>query len=149
MAETLDCAYLLKHDLQPMIGKKLPLLMTTDSNLRFDVRTGNKYTTDACLMVEIYTVCEAYHTQIINNVAHTSRPYNIADAFAKMLSNKHLDHLLKHGKIDHRIEQCIISNYVSVAIPCAPTSDDPSYRIMLSVAHVYSMYVYGRLLHAL
>lgn len=47
----------------------MPILMIADSELLFDVITGNRYTTEARLMVDIADVRAAYNQRIISNIA--------------------------------------------------------------------------------
>lgn len=110
IAYVFDCAYILKHDLQRMLGKFIPLLLVTDSKFLFDVITGNRYTSEARLMVDILAVREAYNIRIIYNIAYIRRMFNISDALTKVVPNQFFNHLLCHGKIDHPIELYIISN---------------------------------------
>lgn len=44
LAEGFDHAFIIKHDLQRILGRKVPLLLVTDSKLLFDVITRNRYT---------------------------------------------------------------------------------------------------------
>lgn len=45
ISEAFDIVYVLEHNLQYILGKKLPLLMMTYSKFIFDVITGDKCTT--------------------------------------------------------------------------------------------------------
>ena len=52
-AEEFDCAFLLKHDLEPLYRKKIPIQMRTDSKQMFDVITKASSTSERRLMMNI------------------------------------------------------------------------------------------------
>ena len=60
-----DNAFILRHDLQRMLGRGIPLLMLTDSKAPFDVITGSKYTTEKILIVDLAAIREAYNERTI------------------------------------------------------------------------------------
>ena len=83
-ADAFDHAFILKHDLQRILGREVPLLMLTDSKLLFDAITGNKYTTEKRLMVDIAFIRKAHHDHIISNIALIRSEHNAADAMTKV-----------------------------------------------------------------
>ena len=58
--------------------------MITDSKLLVDVITGNNYTTEKRLMVDIASIREAYNDHIISNIALIRSEHNAADAMTKV-----------------------------------------------------------------
>ena len=52
--------FIIKHDLQRIIGRPLQLLMLTDPEILFDVLTRKKYTTEKRIMADIASTMEAY-----------------------------------------------------------------------------------------
>jgi hypothetical protein len=59
-SDAFDQSFIIKHaDLQRMLGREIPLLMLTDSKFLFDVKTGNKYTTEKRLLTDIASIRES------------------------------------------------------------------------------------------
>lgn len=57
--DTFDNTFVIRHDLQRMLGVNIPILMLTDSIQLFDVMNRSRYTTKRTLMVDISAVREA------------------------------------------------------------------------------------------
>lgn len=110
LAEAFDLSFILKHDLQRMLGREIPLLLFTDSKLLFDVITGNRYTTEARLMVDVASVREAYNQKIISNIALIKKEHNVADALTKIKPNDALLQVLSAHKLIHPIQQYVVDN---------------------------------------
>jgi hypothetical protein len=68
-ADAFDNTYILKHDLQRILGQEVPLLMLTDSQALFYVITGCNYTTEKRFMVEFSMIRESYKDRTIKKVA--------------------------------------------------------------------------------
>lgn len=109
-ADAFDQAYILKHDLQRILGQEIPLFMLTDSKLLFDVITGNRYTTEKRLMVDIAAVREAYNDRIIANIGLIRSEYNAADAMTKITLNVPLTNILRTHRVSHPIEQYVVDS---------------------------------------
>ena len=60
LVDAFENAFIIKHDLQRILGQKIPLLHLIDSKILFDAITGQKYTTEKRLMVDIVSIREAY-----------------------------------------------------------------------------------------
>jgi hypothetical protein len=58
-AQGFDTAFLIRHDLENLLGKTIPLIMLTDSKALFDILTRNKSSTERRLMVDVAAVREA------------------------------------------------------------------------------------------
>jgi hypothetical protein len=107
-ADAFDNEFILKHDLQRMLGREIPLLMLTDSKFLFDVITSNRYTTEKRLMTDIAVILEAYNERIISNIGLICSDSNTADATTKIGHNKALQTVLCTHRIAHPIEQYIV-----------------------------------------
>lgn len=110
-----DNAYLIRHDLERMLGRDIPLLMLTDCKLLFDALTRARYTTERRLMVDIASAREAYLDRTISNVGLIRSEFNPADGLTKVPENQALLRLIKTHIIDHPVEQYIIHS------DCSPT----------------------------
>lgn len=62
-------AYWIQYEKQRILGKTMLILLMTDSKLLLYVITGNWYTTEARLMIEIGAVRKKYNERIILNNA--------------------------------------------------------------------------------
>lgn len=115
LSNTFDHSYLLKHDLQQILGMHEPILMLTDSNLLFDVITGNRYTTEARLVVDIAAVCEAYNQRIISNIALTDLAYNIADPLIKIVYSPPLKKVMTTSYLNHTIRKYVLDTNLELS----------------------------------
>jgi hypothetical protein len=107
-ADAFDHAFILKHDLQRILGREVSLLMLTDSKMLFDVITGNKYTTEKRLMADIASIREAYNDRTISNAALFRSEHNAADAMTKIAQNAALQEILHTHRVSHPLEQHVI-----------------------------------------
>lgn len=57
-----DAAYTIRHDLQVLFGRKIPLKMFCDSKQLFDVITKGSSPTKRRLMIAVAAVWEAYNS---------------------------------------------------------------------------------------
>ncbi len=114
-ADAFDMALVIKHDLQNIMGKVVPLSMFTDSLSLFDVLTRAKVTTERRLMIDLQTVKESYDKKEINHVSFIRSEYNIADALTKVKKDSILLQTLKSGRLDHPVEQWIIRTETELA----------------------------------
>ena len=105
-----DNAFILRHDLQRMLGKGVPLLMLTDAKALFDVIIGSKYTPEKRLMVDLAAIREAYNERTISNIGLIRSEHNPADGLTKIGPNAALHKLLQTNTLQHPIEQYVIDN---------------------------------------
>lgn len=110
--DAFDISLILEHDLQSILGKPILLLMMIDSKLLLDVITGNGYTTESRLIVDIAAVREAYNQRIISNIALIDREYNPADSFTKIVHAPLLEKIMKNGYLYHPINQYILDSFL-------------------------------------
>ena len=85
-----DAAYMIRHDLQVLFHRNIPLKMFTDSKQLFDVITKSSSTTERRLMIDVAAVREAYHSFEISEVGLVRGSTNMADAFTNPSANKAL-----------------------------------------------------------
>ena len=113
-ADAFDMSLVIKHDLQNITGKFVPLSMFTDSLSLFDVLTRAKTTTEKRLMIDLQTVKDSYDKKEIESVSFVRSEYNVADALTKVKKASTLIEVMRTGKIDHPIEQWIIRSESSI-----------------------------------
>lgn len=106
-ADAFDMAFVLKHDIEAMIKKTLPIVMITDSLSLFDVITRASSTTEKRLMIDIESVRKAYKNKEIEKMVFVRSPFNPADALTKEIKSPILDQILHTGILEHPFEQWI------------------------------------------
>ena len=82
--------------------------MITDSKLLVDVITGNNYTTEKRLIVDIASIREAYSDHIISNITLIRSEHNAADAMTNVTQNTALQEILHTNRVSHPLEQYVI-----------------------------------------
>jgi hypothetical protein len=92
-ADGIDMAIMLKHDIERMIDRNVPIHAFTDSLSLFDVITRSTSTTEKRLMIDVTAAKEAYHEGTIDIIGFVRTTFNPADAFTKLsgLSNIRLE----------------------------------------------------------
>jgi transposase InsO family protein len=107
-ADTFDASFAIKHDLESMLGQRIPLLILTDSRPLFDVLVCAKYTTEKRLMIDISAAREGFNRRDITNVCLIRSEHNVADAMTKFSSNNALNRLLETHMVQHPVEQYVV-----------------------------------------
>lgn len=69
-ADEFDYAYMLKTDVESMLGHNIHIQMLTDSKSLFDVLPKNSTTTEKRLMIDIAAAREAYKQFEISDIGH-------------------------------------------------------------------------------
>ena len=106
--DAFDNAYILRNDLERMLGISMPLLMLTDSEQLFNVLTRARYTTEKRLMVDISATREAYSDHTITNIGLIHSDDNPADGLTKINGNGALQRLLQTNSLNHSVRQFVI-----------------------------------------
>ena len=107
-AACLDCCITLAHDLKKMLGRDLKVALMTDSKSLFDTVTKLTAALEKRLLINIFSIREAFQKGDIFNIAHISSEYNLADAFTKPMKPALLHKVMTTGSIEHPINQWII-----------------------------------------
>lgn len=74
-----DAAFILKHDLEAVTRKRIPLYMMMDSMALFDMVTRNAYSSERRLMIDMAAIRESYRRHEIDGLVHISGSDNPAD----------------------------------------------------------------------
>lgn len=107
LVDAFDNAFVIKHDVQRMIGSRVPLLMLTDSKCLFDVITGSRYTSEKRLMIDLEALREAYKRRDIDNIGLINSADNAADSLTKLKANSALLRLMTQERVDHPLQQYV------------------------------------------
>ena len=107
-ADAFDYSYTMKHDLENILRKTIPLKMLTDSKSIFDVITKPSTTTKKRLLINIKAIREGYENLENSNVGFVRSNNNQADAFTNLGSNNALHRILQHCCADFDVEHCVI-----------------------------------------
>lgn len=73
LSDAADSAILLRHNLQVLLGKSIPLCNYTDSASLFDVITKSSIMTEKRLMIDISTTSQSYRRNEITEVGWLKR----------------------------------------------------------------------------
>lgn len=84
-SDALYQGFMLKHDLETLYRREIPLMMFTDSKQLFDVITKATYPTERRLMIDIAAVRESYNSFDISNIGLVAGKDNPADSFTKKI----------------------------------------------------------------
>ena len=107
-ADSFDRAYILRHDLQMIFKKKIPLHMFTDSLQMFDVITKGSSTTEKRLIIDIASSRQCYNRDEISQVGLVSSENNVADGLTKKTPNDALEKLLYTGYDLNTVREWIV-----------------------------------------
>lgn len=107
-ADGFDYAYLLRHDLQSVIGHSLPLAILTDSESLFKTIVKSTTTTEKRLMIDIREAREAYGKQEISDVGWIRSEDNPADGLTKPAPCAALERLMDMGSLDTPVQQWVV-----------------------------------------
>ena len=107
-ADAFDLSFLLKRDLEDILGKKLPLKMLTDSKCLFDIITKQSETTEKRLEIDVKAVREGYNAFEISDIGFIRSANNPADALTKVRGNDSLLKLLETNKCDFDVDKWVV-----------------------------------------
>ncbi len=107
-ADGFDMSYTMREDMQQAVGKQIPIVMITDSQILFNIITRRRTTTERRMMIDLKAARDAYAKREISNIALISSEHNPADALTKIKSNHSLNKLIDSARIDHPIVQFVI-----------------------------------------
>ena len=122
-ADGFDISYAAREDLQHALGKNIPILMLTDSQILFNIITRRRTTTERRMMVDLKSIREAYAKREIANIALIASGDNPADALTKIKANNALHKLIDDARIDHKIVQFVMEPNAPCAISSRPNSE--------------------------
>lgn len=106
-ADGFDMAYSLKHDLQLILKKEMPLVMLTDSLSLFDIVTKASSTKEKRLAIDLACVNQAYQNFEIHTLGFIRSENNPADALTKVSSRCNLKNIIASHRLDHPVDQWI------------------------------------------
>lgn len=112
LADAFDNLFMVKYELQRMLGNDVPLLMLTDSKISFDIITRNRYTTETRLMIDVAVLRQAYNSGHIANNWLIKQDYNATDALIKVGPNTALNPLLFRGFVQHPVLLYFLSAFL-------------------------------------
>ena len=107
-AEALDYTCIMRHDLENITGRTVPLRIFTDSKSLFDFVTKSASTTERGLIIDVQEVRNGYNKPDVSDIRFIRSHNNPADAFTEVGPCVILDEILECGEIKHDVEQWII-----------------------------------------
>jgi Reverse transcriptase (RNA-dependent DNA polymerase) len=106
-ADGVDMAVMLKHDIERMLDRTIPIQVFADSLSLFDVITRSTTTVGKRLMMDIAAAKEAYKKGTLDTNGFIRARFNPADAFTKIGRCQALEDILTKGEINNPIEQWV------------------------------------------
>jgi hypothetical protein len=108
LADACDMALIVRHDLQRMLQKSIPILLLTDAQNLFETLVSRRHTAKRRLMNDLASLRECYEHKDIANIGLIASQDNIADAFTKLGANKALWNVLCSGRLAHPIQKWVL-----------------------------------------
>lgn len=108
LADAFDTAIVLKHDIEMMLKKNVPLLLWTDFQSLFPVIKTHRHTTERRLMIDLATLRVAYSSKSVTNIGLRSSQHDAADALTKLQSNQSLWKILSTAKVDQPVLKWVV-----------------------------------------
>jgi hypothetical protein len=108
-ADVFDAVFVIKHDLERMLGRNVPVLMLIDAESLFNTLTRERYTVEKRLLVDIAAAMEAYRDGDIANIGLIASAHNPADGLTMVGPNMALWKLMTNARIDHPIKKWVIA----------------------------------------
>jgi hypothetical protein len=111
MADSFDAAFVILHDLETILGRKIPLLLLTDSESLFSTLTRDKYTKERRLLLDIAVVRQAYKMHELSNIGLIDSAHNLAVGLTKLkpkAAPNALLAILQSAKVNHPIKRWVV-----------------------------------------
>jgi hypothetical protein len=108
LADAFDAAYSLKHDLQSILQRKIPITIFTDSLSLFDVLTKATVPREKRLMIDLMAIKCAYKNGELETIAFIRTQHNPADVLTKVMNPTVLTNILETAKRQHVVDQWVI-----------------------------------------
>lgn len=102
MAHGFDHGCVIKTSLEKMLGRKIPLLIATDSNSLYECLVKLGTTVEKRLMVDIMCLRQAYERRLISEIMWIEGGSNPADAMTKSNACDALRKLIDTNKVELR-----------------------------------------------
>lgn len=119
-------AYILRHDLQMIFSKRIPLHMFTASIQMFDVTKGPS-TTEKPLMIDMASARQCYSREEKSHAGLASSENNLADGLEQECPNDGLEKFLDTGCDQNTVRKWIVRD------PASSSSETLAMRKCLSV----------------
>jgi hypothetical protein len=107
LADAFDKAFAIRHDMQDITRRSIPIVILTDSLSLFDVLTKSSTTSEKRLMIDLAVTREAYKKREIETIGFVRTENNPADAFTKITRCKILEEILHTTSLIHPVEQWV------------------------------------------
>lgn len=120
-----DAAFALRADMQQALGRDIPIIMLTDSQILFNVLTRKRTTSEKRLMIDLKVARAAYANKEISNVALIGSIHNPADSLTKIRSNGAMQKIMASNRLEHPISQFVIEPHQ----PSAENATDDNFGV--------------------
>jgi hypothetical protein len=107
LADAFDAAYSLKHDMQGMLQKEVPITLYTDPLSLLGVIIKSTMPREKRLAIDIEAMKGAYKIRDVETIAFIRTDVNPADALTKVMDPKAIMSILKSGILQRDVEQWV------------------------------------------
>ncbi len=107
-SDAFDMGYSLAIELSNVLGRKVPLILLTDSKSLFDVIWKGIPTSEKRMMSDIAAAREGYRRGDISNIHFVRSSKNLADGLTKPMNEASVLSVLRSGKLCVEPDQWII-----------------------------------------
>lgn len=106
-SDAFDAAYSIRHDLQRILRREIPLAMLTDSMSLFKVIINSSTMTEKRLMIDLNAARDAYKTSDIGHIGWLRSGSNLANGLTKLGICEVLDRFIRSNTLDqHAMKVC-------------------------------------------
>ena len=99
-----------------MISRRVPIEIFTDSKSLFDTISKLTSLSEKRLLIDVSAIRESYYAGDLDDVAHLSSEYNLADCLTKEKDSTLLKTLMTTGTLRHLVNQWIVKENQSKLI---------------------------------
>lgn len=86
LADEVDFSYMVKHDIEAIFNRNIPIEMLTDSKSIFDVLVRASSTKEQRIMIDALSTRQAYDRQEIADIGLVRYEYSLADCMMKVIA---------------------------------------------------------------
>lgn len=105
-----DYAFMVRHTISKMTGKRVPLFLFTDSYSLFSTITKSTSVREKRLLIDLAIIREAYSDKAVDNIGFVRTKFNMADCLTKSMPTEQMDEALSSGFLNHEVAEYIIAD---------------------------------------
>lgn len=104
IAEYFDAAYILKHDLERMLNKKVQITLLTDSEILFNIIVKSTTTTEKRWNIDVRAARQVFENKEMFNIGWIRSAEKAVDGLTKLKQCRTLENSLTTGALHTQVE---------------------------------------------